>query len=318
MNLVDVVLALVILASLWSGWRRGLVIAGAELLVLIASLVWAFFVYPRGIALAEQQGVQWGVWTAPLAFLVAYLLARLALGWVLRRLLRTVPQTAHAHGANRALGLIPGAANGLINGTIVSMLLLALPLSDAITRAASESLLANRFAVPAEWLEASLRPIFDPALDRTLTKLTVPPDSRAYVDLPFTVQNPKHRSDLEANMLVLLNEERRADGLPPLQADPEVADVARAHSRDMFARGYFSHITPQGEDPFDRMRDSGLRFRAAGENVALARTLPIAHQGLMDSPGHRANILRPHFGRVGIGIVDGGRYGLMVTQNFRN
>jgi uncharacterized protein YkwD len=66
------------------------------------------------------------------------------------------------------------------------------------------------------------------------------------------------------------------------------------------------------------MRRGGLKSRAAGENLALARTLPMAHQGLMDSPGHRANILRPAFGRVGIGILDGGRYGLMVTQNFRN
>ena len=318
MNLVDLVLALVILASLWSGWRRGLLIAGADLFVLVASLVWAFFVYPRGVGLVEQQGMQWGVWTAPLAFLLAYLLARFALGWVLRRVLKSVPRAAHAHGANRALGLIPGAANGLINGTIVSMLALALPLSDAITRAASESLLANRFAAPAEWLETRLQPIFDPALDRTLTRLTVPPDSRASIDLPFTVQDPKHRADLEANMLVLLNEERRTRGLSPLQADPEVAEVARAHSRDMFARGYFSHITPEGERPFERMRKAGLRFLNAGENLALARTLPMAHQGLMDSPGHRANILRPGFGRVGIGIVDGGRYGLMVTQNFRN
>jgi uncharacterized protein YkwD len=66
------------------------------------------------------------------------------------------------------------------------------------------------------------------------------------------------------------------------------------------------------------MRRSRLRFLAAGENLALARTLPMAHQGLMNSPGHRANILRASFGRVGIGIADGGRYGLMVTQNFRN
>lgn len=66
------------------------------------------------------------------------------------------------------------------------------------------------------------------------------------------------------------------------------------------------------------MRRGKLRFAAAGENLALGRTLPMAHKGLMDSPGHRANMLRPAFGRVGIGIADRGRYGLMVTQNFRD
>ena len=318
LNLVDLLLAVVIAASVWTGWRRGLLMAGADVIALAASVVFAFVVYPHVVALADQHGVKWGVWTPPIAFLGAYLVARLALGAILARLLSGASPRAHAHPANRALGVIPGLANGLINATVVSMLLLGLPLSDAVTRETTESALASRFAAPAEWLEARLRPIFDPALDRTLSKLTVQPDSRVSVKLPFTVKSAKPRPDLEAGMLVLLNQERAAKGLRPLQADAEATQVARSHSGDMFARGYFSHITPDGEDPFERMRESGLRFRAAGENLAYARSLKMAHQGLMDSPGHRANILRPTFGRVGIGILDGGRYGLMVTQNFRN
>jgi uncharacterized protein YkwD len=86
----------------------------------------------------------------------------------------------------------------------------------------------------------------------------------------------------------------------------------------MFARGYFSHITPEGLSPFDRMKKLKVRFLAAGENLALGQTLNICHRGLMNSPGHRANILNRAFGRVGIGILDGGFYGLMITQNFRN
>ena len=119
-------------------------------------------------------------------------------------------------------------------------------------------------------------------------------------------------------MLELVNQERGKQGLPPLRADPELAAVARAHSRDMLARGYFAHVSPDGKDAFARMRDARATYRTAGENLAHAPTLPMAHQGLMNSPGHRANILRPAFGRVGIGIVDGGRRGLMVTQLFRN
>ena len=107
-------------------------------------------------------------------------------------------------------------------------------------------------------------------------------------------------------------------GLKALSPDPELTEVARKHSTDMFVRGYFAHDTPEGRDPFDRMRAADVRFLTAGENLALARSVPIAHTGLMNSPGHRANILRPEFGRVGIGIMDGGMRGLMVTQNFRN
>ena len=83
----------------------------------------------------------------------------------------------------------------------------------------------------------------------------------------------------------------------------------------MFARGYFSHRSPEGEDPFQRMTDAGIKFRTAGENLTLAPTLQIAHTGLMDSPGHAANILNPNFRRVGIGVMTGGRRGIMVESS---
>jgi uncharacterized protein YkwD len=118
-------------------------------------------------------------------------------------------------------------------------------------------------------------------------------------------------------MLELVNKERAKEGLKPLKADPELSRVARAHSRDMFIRGYFAHENPDGMDPFDRMKKANVRFRVAGENLALAQTLDIAHINLMNSPGHRANIMNPAFGRLGIGVLDGGFYGLMISQEFR-
>jgi uncharacterized protein YkwD len=318
MNFVDLLLGVVILLSVWAGWRRGLLLAGTDLLVLAGSLMWAFWAYAPGARLAGRYGVQAGVWALPVAFLVAYMLGRIVLGLLFGRLVGRAPPPMHAHPINRALGAVPGTVNGLLNALVVAILLLALPLSDQITRATSESLVVDRFAGPAQWLEARLAPIFNPAFEQTLGKLTVPPDSRASLKLPFTVKNPQPRPDLEAAMLGLLNAERGAHGLRPLHGDPQAAEVARAHSRDMFARGYFSHVSPPGEDAAARMRRAKLGFLVAGENLALSRTLSMAHQGLMNSPGHRANILRPQFGRVGIGIVDGGRYGLMVTQAFRN
>jgi uncharacterized protein YkwD len=115
----------------------------------------------------------------------------------------------------------------------------------------------------------------------------------------------------------MINEERAKEKLKPLVFDPELVVVARAHSDDMFKRGYFAHINPEGKNPFDRMKDAHVRFMTAGENLALAQTLEIAHKNLMHSPGHRANIMNPAFGRVGIGIMDGGFYGLMISQEFR-
>ncbi|MFN7197563.1 MAG: CvpA family protein [Hylemonella sp.] len=318
MSLADVLICLVVLFSVFAGWQRGFLLSAVELLCLAAAVVAAFMLYPYVAGRLEGPPASLEVWAAPLSFLGLYVVARILLGALARAVLRHVGQAAHAHGANRVLGVLPGTANGLINATIVSMLLLVMPFSDRISTAMRDSVLAQRLNVPAEWIEARLGPIFDPAVEKTLNKLTVRPGSRDTVQLPFTVRNARPRPDLEAQMLAMVNDERRRAGLRPLVADPAATEVARAHSQDMFARSYFSHVTPDGRDPFDRLRAGQLRYLAAGENLALARTLPMAHQGLMDSPGHRANILRPAFGRVGIGILDGGRHGLMVTQNFRN
>ena len=317
-NPVDLVLGAVILAGVVLGWSRGLIVASLRLLTLAGSLALAFLGYRYPAAWLESLTAL-GPWTAPVGFLATFIVAQVLLGAVAAALVRAVPGRVHAHGITRALGMAPGLVAGLINATVLSVLLLTVPVLDGLTTVARGSVIADRLAEPAAWIEAKLQPIFDdPAIRRTLQALTIRPDSKGVIQLPFKVANPRPRPDLEARMLDLLNSERAQRGLNPLRADPELAEVARAHSRDMFARGYFSHVAPDRRDPFDRMRAAKVRYLIAGENLALAHTLAAAHRGLMESPGHRANILRPQFGRVGIAVVDGGMHGLMVTQNFRN
>jgi len=89
-------------------------------------------------------------------------------------------------------------------------------------------------------------------------------------------------------------------GAKPLRVDSTIVPVARAHSRDMWERSYFSHTNPDGETSADRMARGGVKFLVAGENLALAPTVETAHEGLMNSPGHRRNILDPQFSRIGI------------------
>jgi uncharacterized protein YkwD/uncharacterized membrane protein required for colicin V production len=317
-NAVDALLVLIVLLGAAAGWRAGFVLATLELLGLAVSVVLAFLGYRSLAAWVEAQWPALGVWTAPLSFLAAFALAYLVLGAFIGGAARALPRGAHVHGINRFLGIAPGTVNGLVNATIATLVLLTLPIADGLSDRARDGVLASRLAAPAEWVEARLSPIFDPAVRRTLQAITVPPDSGKTVQLRFKVHDPKPRPDLEARMLELVNAERAQRGLKPLQADAELVPVARAHSRDMFARGYFAHASPEGHDLGDRLRSHKARYLVAGENLALAQSLRVAHQGLMDSPGHRANILRPQFGRVAIGVLDGGVYGLMVTQNFRN
>ncbi|MEI9954350.1 MAG: CAP domain-containing protein [Pseudomonadota bacterium] len=119
----------------------------------------------------------------------------------------------------------------------------------------------------------------------------------------------------EARLLVLVNEARAAAGLNKVQPDAELREIALAHSTDMADHHFFGHVSPRTGTPTDRVHRSGVLVSAAGENVASAPTPEVAHEGLMGSPGHRANILRPDWTHVGIGVRKG-EDGLLVTEVF--
>jgi len=317
---VDLLLILIIFLSALYGYRRGFILGLLDLVRWIASLLAGLRFY-QPVAGFLRLFLNWSdVWLLPLAFILTVTVAGLVIQLLGYWLLKRLPKDVHRRLYNRLLGILPGFASGLILAAIVASLLLAMPVFDGLHRSARQSVLADRLSMATERLEASLAPVFDEAISRTFNMLTIrpEPESKERVDLPFKVSNPVPRPDLEARMLEMVNAERVASGLEPLAPDPALTEVARRHSADMFARGYFSHATPEGRSPFDRIKEGGITFRTAGENLALAPTLSVAHEGLMNSPGHRANILRPQFGRVGIGILDGGSRGLMATQNFRD
>ena len=319
MNIIDILLIVLILLNVLYGWHRGFLLGLLDLvgwaLVIIAALR---FYQPLASWLGERVDVWSEVWDQPVAFLFIAFFVGMVFQVIGHELLKRLPKDIHERRLNRVLGVLPGAVNGLIAAALAAAVLLAVPFDQQWQERARESPLVNRLAVYAQRLESALHPVFAEAVAETLNLLTVQPDSHERVTLPYKVGNSRPRPELEARMLELINKERMARGLRPLAPDPELTAVARKHSADMFARGYFAHDTPEGRSPFDRMRQDKVDFIAAGENLALAPTVPVAHSGLMNSPGHRANILGKDFGRVGIGIMEGGMRGLMVTQNFRN
>lgn len=318
-NPIDILLAVVILLSVLNGYRRGFVHGVLDLAGWVLSLIAALrFYQPLARSFGPYFDLWSEVWDQPIAFVLITIFVSVLVQVIGNALLRNLPEDIHERRVNQVFGVVPGFANGLIIAAILSALLLAIPVSEGVSERTRDSAVVNRLAVYAEQLEDQLRPVFGEAIARTMNLLTIRPDSNERVTLPFKVERTRPREDLEKQMLELVNQERQAAGLNPLAADPELTEVARRHSADMFARGYFAHDTPEGSTPFDRMRQADVRFLIAGENLALAPTIPVAHTGLMNSPGHRANILRPQFGRVGIGVMDGGMRGLMVSQEFRN
>ncbi|MGQ9532731.1 MAG: CAP domain-containing protein [Desulfotomaculales bacterium] len=137
---------------------------------------------------------------------------------------------------------------------------------------------------------------------------------------PPAMQAPAGTADIlardEARMLALVNQARAESGLAPLTADPDLVRLARLKARDMVERGYFGHQSPTYGSPFDMLRSAGISYRYAGENLAGAPDVETAHNNLMASPGHRANILNRNYTRVGIGVVEGGPYGKVFVQLF--
>ncbi|MEL7563570.1 MAG: CAP domain-containing protein [Dehalobacterium sp.] len=120
----------------------------------------------------------------------------------------------------------------------------------------------------------------------------------------------------EQKMVDLVNAERTAAGLPTLTVDMNLVKTARMKSQDMIDKNYFDHNSPTYGSPFDLMKSQGISYRTAGENLAGNQTVEAAHKALMNSSGHRANILNKNFTKIGIGIINGGSYGKMFTQHF--
>ena len=317
MNWVDIVLALIVLIAVIAGWHRGFILGSLDLLTWTGSLVAGYIFYPYTAKVLDRF-FNLGAWLLPLAFILTAIVARIGISFITRYIVRSIPEQANHNPVNKFLGIVPGVINGWVYAVIISALLLALPLKDGITIATRESRFAGKLAMQSEWANRKLAVVFDDAVRQTMNSLSVHPQSDQKILLPFTYNNPEARPDLEARMLDLVNKERTERGLKALGADPEMTAVARAHSRDMFAKGYFAHVSQDGKNPFDRMKDADVRFLTAGENLALAQTVEMAHTNLMNSPGHKANILNPAYGRLGIGILDGGFHGLMVSQEFRN
>lgn len=134
---------------------------------------------------------------------------------------------------------------------------------------------------------------------------------------PGTQQaEPVVLTEAESLLLELVNAERTKHGLATLALDSRLVRTARAKSADMVTNNYFSHTSPTLGSPFDQMEAAAIPYKSAAENLAASSSVTAAHQTLMISSLHRGNLLNPKFTRIGIGVVRGGPYGVMVTQHF--
>jgi len=315
MNWFDVVIAAGLLLFIITGFRRGFLIGLVELAGIIVSVGVPLFLYLPSSRVLEGWGIS-RVYSGALAFLIIFFIVLSVFSTIVNNIFRWIPDQLHALLVNKVLGLLPGLLRGLIAITILIALIVSLPLPYITSDHVEQSQLGSPLLNTAVTFTALTSHIFGEAFQHAIGFLTIETEVGETIDLRFTVDDPEINPDAEMEMLRMINEERALEGLPELVIDETLRDVARQYSVDMLQRGCMGHIDPEGNTPFDRMRKGGVTFTNAGENLALAQTVSIAHKGLMDSPGHRANILSPHYSRVGIGAARSGRYGTMFTQIF--
>lgn len=121
----------------------------------------------------------------------------------------------------------------------------------------------------------------------------------------------------ESEVVTLVNQQRAANGLGALTVNASLANMARVKSQDMITNNYFAHQSPTYGSPFDMMKQFGISFTAAGENIAYGQpTAQSVMDAWMNSPGHRANILNSSYTQIGVGAVKNSNGTIYWTQEF--
>ncbi len=314
LNWIDFIILIVLLYYSYEGYSSGFIGSVLGLISFVASFVLGLKYYGAiGAILLKTFSIPQN-FSSAIGFFIVSFLTEIIIGLTLRKLI--AKRLTGFKVANRLLGILPGIFSGLVILTFILSLIIALPLSVFLKNSILRSFIGRELVGRTQGFEKELNNVFGGAVNETLNFLTVEPKSSESVDLNFRVSKFSVDRTVEQEMFVLVNKERIQRGVDGVVFNEQLADVGRRHCEDMFRRGYFSHYTPEGLSPFDRMVNAGISFNYAGENLALAPDVKLAMQGLMQSKGHKENILSPDFGRVGIGVIDGGIYGEMFCQEF--
>jgi uncharacterized protein YkwD/uncharacterized membrane protein required for colicin V production len=317
-NRIDAIILLVLGFYGFLGFRRGFIAVALDWLGLAVAGLAAFKLFPgAGAWLTARYALNPAV-ARVLAFIGLVLLIRLLWSMVVGLIWRQLPRVLRRSPIDQAAGVVPGLLQGALACTLVLVSLAAIPLPIVPHAEIAASPLGSTLL---EWgleAQASVQRWVGGTVHDLIQVNPTPLKEGERRDLPFKTTHAIPDLAAESAMLHRLNEERRRRGLVPLVMDERLRKAARAQSADMLAHGYFGHTDSRGRDPFERLRAAGIGYLTAGENLAFADSVGTAHTGLMNSPGHRANILRPAFRRVGIGALKAAPYGIMFSQEFTN
>lgn len=310
------ILLAIIFLSGWIGFKKGFINLLFLLIRWTVPFVFALFIYSDFAPLLSTNFIIKDQWQFPLSFFLLFLIGFLILSLSIFVIKKVFLPSVHKGYINRFAGIIPGIILGLLAASLI-VKISAFSIWQEASTEVRQGIITNPLNNSASWVSNKINNVFSIPAQQKVSGVFEEGHS---LNLSEEFKSDKFfsRPDLELQLLQLVNKERSANGLVNVVVDKALQNAALKHAEDMFTRGYFSHETPEGIDPFERMKKLHIRFKTAGENLAHSNTLLSAHSGLMNSPGHRANILNAHFSRLGIAILDGDDKGLMIVEEFRD
>lgn len=315
-NYIDLVIIAILIYFASEAFRHGFWIIFSDFISFFGSLVLSLRFYKQ---IAEFLKINFSLNLSvsnAIGFLIAAIIFESLLGYLFGYLLHKIPDKYRNHKINKLLGVIPGVGEGLILVSFLLILIVALPVRPQVKNDITKSQIGSVLLDKTSIFERNINEVFGGVINDSLTYFTVNPDSGESIPLDVDTFSLSVDEGAENDMLSKINAERKKLAIEPLEFRKELVPVARSHAKDMWERKYFSHVSPEGKDVGDRLQDLNISYSFAGENLALAPTTATAHTGLMNSKGHRENILDPRFKRVGVGVIDNGVYGKMYVQIF--
>lgn len=314
-NWIDTVVYLTLAIYAIQGLRRGFAKCMPELVSFIAALFLAIKLYGASSYILQAYFFIPKNFSNALGFFVIWALSLWILILALRRIFENILFFI-GKPIDRILGVFPSIGNGLITLGVIFTLVVSLPIASPARKEILSGKISGFLVKKIASYENIFSDAFAGAFGEFLSFFTVQTGETKFVELGYKVENPVINEAAEDEMLEMIDIERKKAGADSLEKDESLRDVARRHSEDMLHRGYFSHITPEGKTLADRLKEGNVKYIVSGENLALAPDAKTAMEGLMQSPGHKKNMLSDNYGRIGIGAMDGGEYGIIFTQNF--
>ncbi len=318
MNWIDLVIFFVLLLTAIQGWFSGFVLIGVSLFSLVGSYLMSMWLEnPVGSFLSEKFGLVSG-WANVLAFVVIGTFSQQLLSFLGHIGVYYLPKKIVSSKTNNLLGVLISMINGGVITAFVLTFIMILPLKGTIQSDIEESFVGSRFVQLVRTYGGGLTSLMDEASTGARRFLTVKPATNETVPLDSIPEGAAYTSntDDEFKMYRLVNAERLKAGVGALEQSDFLTEIARAYGKDMVNRRFFSHQSPEGEVASDRLNKAKIRFGIVGENLAYAPNVTIAMNGLMESEGHRRNIVESEFTVIGIGVIDVGAFGKIFVQVF--